>query len=368
MQAKQCEIERYIGNTLEVGVIFYDQTIQPLDMFTTYCWWFRNPACSTWDVFSNPANSGKFTISTGAGLFPSRVWAAKRLAGFHPSRVPLVLVYMSWFSLFCWLGWPSPLTLKMTLAKAKLAWKVRFDKFDSYGRIRWFLTMLIMCSLQTWCVCFLDVMIVLCLPCLRVFVQANMIMKHKKIIATLGIFNGIFWDLCVCLFLEKPGKGTLPRACYVCLADLWIFFVARKRWPSKSRPGWTETRFSATGWVGGMKPPGVHFFRTKKVVNSCWWTKHPAVTSWYGKISHTLQGFIQAVQDFFHQQHVWLRGGFSKMLFDFCLPLYLLGETKGKRFLIWWRACFIQRGRNHQLVIFPRMTKSTYPDSVHYNI
>ena len=34
-----------------------------------YCWWFRNPAITTWDVYS-PTNNGRFSISTGAGFLP----------------------------------------------------------------------------------------------------------------------------------------------------------------------------------------------------------------------------------------------------------------------------------------------------------
>ena len=36
-----------------------------------YCWWKKS--CTTLDVW-NPVNNGIFTISTGAGFFPSTVW------------------------------------------------------------------------------------------------------------------------------------------------------------------------------------------------------------------------------------------------------------------------------------------------------
>ena len=38
---------------------------------TWYCWWKKS--CTTLDVW-NPVNNGIFTISTGAGFFPSTVW------------------------------------------------------------------------------------------------------------------------------------------------------------------------------------------------------------------------------------------------------------------------------------------------------
>ena len=66
--------------------------------------------------FSNPANSGKFTISTGAGLFPSRVWAGVK-NDEEVSRISAIkgtiifgIYVLIFIVLLVWVG-TSPLTL-----------------------------------------------------------------------------------------------------------------------------------------------------------------------------------------------------------------------------------------------------------------
>ena len=46
--------------------------IQRLLRRLPYCWWFRNPAITTWYV-KNPVNNGINYLSTGAGFLPSTV-------------------------------------------------------------------------------------------------------------------------------------------------------------------------------------------------------------------------------------------------------------------------------------------------------
>ena len=141
---------------------------------------------------------------------------------------------------------------------------------------------------------------------------------------------------------------------------------ARKHWPSKSRR-WTETRFRPMDGWGYMKPPGSIFF-VQKVVNTVD-EQNIQLTSWYCKYPIIYRvSYMSGGAGFLPSTACLTRWWLFNDVVWFFLPLYLLGETNGKRFLIWWQACFIQRGWNHQLVIFPRMTKSIDPDSVHYNI
>ena len=128
------------------------------------------------------------------------------------------------------------------------------------------------------------------------------------------------------------------------------------------RPGFGQ-------WMGGgiwnLRGP---FFSYKKMVNTVD-EQNIQLTSWYGKYPIIYRvSYMSGGAGFLPSKACLTTWWFFKDVVWFFLPLYLLGETNGKRFLIWWQACFIQRGWNHQLVIFPRMTKSIDPDSVHYNI
>ena len=63
--------------------------------FGTYCWWFRNPAIITWDVWKKPVNSG---LNSGINDKLSTNW----LAGFLPSTVLHPRKFNGWFT---WKWW-----------------------------------------------------------------------------------------------------------------------------------------------------------------------------------------------------------------------------------------------------------------------
>ena len=93
--------EKKIGRSIGFGLMYQSHG--------WYCWWFRNPAITTWDGAETLQNHGqKLPTSTGAGFRPPTVWVnypkLKLTANTAPDFFFEIhrLIHGGFSSLSCW--------------------------------------------------------------------------------------------------------------------------------------------------------------------------------------------------------------------------------------------------------------------------